>query len=81
MFLQKLYYQVEDLCAWAPVLEKLDTMLYAAGNNIATCDCLDLSVDPTINSAFIAAAILKFMTLLLKCSKDKRFFLPILVRI
>lgn len=60
------------------VLEKLDEILNNILPDICSCDQLDAS-NKNVQSKFIVCNILKFLCLLLKSSKDKRYFLSLQV--
>lgn len=67
---------MEDLKNWTSVLERLDTVLLEVGEKLNACNKL-LSMEDDLNAKDTACKILKFLSLLLKASSDKRYFLSI----
>lgn len=67
---------MEDLKNWTNVLERLDTVLLEAGTKLNACNKLLLGEDD-LTAKDTACKILKFLSLLLKASSDKRYFLSI----
>lgn len=70
---------MEDLKNWTKVLETLDTILLEAGGKLNTCNKI-LLMEDDVNSKEVACKVLKFLSLLLKASSDKRYFLSIEVQ-
>ena len=67
---------MEDLKNWTNVLERLDTILLETGTKLNACNKL-LLVEDDLTAKDTACKILKFLSLLLKASSDKRYFLSI----
>jgi hypothetical protein len=71
-------FQVEDLNGWLPVLDQLEGILLDFGTKLASSTDLT-AVDEGGQSKRAVCAILRFLCLLLKSAKDKRFFLSLTV--
>ena len=69
---------MEDLNCWTSILERIDDILTRVGAEISTCDCL-IEVQTRVEAKGIICNLLRFLCLLLKASKDKRYFLSIQV--
>lgn len=63
---------------WTSILERIDDILTRVGAEISTCDCL-IGVQTRDEAKGIICNLLRFLCLLLKASKDKRYFLSIQV--
>lgn len=75
-FFMDLLSQMEDLKNWTHVLGRLNMILLEAGEKLNACNKL-LLVEDDLNAKDTACKILKFLSLLLKASSDKRYFLSI----
>lgn len=71
--------QVEDLSNWITVLERLDEILLDMLSKLPSVDNFEIPADYSAEIVRSTCCILKFLSILLRSAKDKRYFLALQV--
>jgi hypothetical protein len=66
---------VEDLIHWLPVLEKLDNMLSITFDSFLLVTGKSIGTESNNENKHILVSVLRFLSLLLKCAKEKRYYI------
>jgi hypothetical protein len=66
---------LEDLIHWLPVLEKLDDILLITFDSLLSVTGKSDNTQSYNESKRILTSVLNFLSLLLKCAKEKRYYI------
>lgn len=71
---------MEELIHWLPVLEKLDNILSVTFDTLLANTGQSDKVQSNNESKHILTSILRFLSVLLKCAKEKRYYISFKVK-